>query len=86
MATRVKGGSVVVDFLRPLDVQAAEVTTEVGSVLFTLIPRAIPMLAIGTTIGMALPTAWWAGIPADAAGLRAGRSGVQPCGSDLRAL
>ncbi|MCM3883050.1 ABC-2 family transporter protein [Frankia sp. R82] len=55
MATRVKDGSVVVDFLRPLDVQAAEITIEVGRALFALISRAIPMLAIGAAIGMALP-------------------------------
>ncbi|CAO5166231.1 viologen exporter family transport system permease protein [Frankia sp. AiPs1] len=55
MATRVKDGSVVVDFLRPLDVQAAEITTEVGRALFALIPRGIPMLALGAAIGMALP-------------------------------
>ncbi|MCK9924237.1 ABC-2 family transporter protein [Frankia sp. AgPm24] len=56
LATRVKDGSVVVDFLRPLDVQAAEITVEVGRALFALVSRGIPMIALGAAIGMALPT------------------------------
>ncbi|OHV56786.1 ABC-2 family transporter protein [Pseudofrankia sp. BMG5.36] len=55
IAERIKDGQVAVDFLRPLDVQAAEVTTAVGGALFALIPRGIPMLAIGGFVGMALP-------------------------------
>ncbi|OHV36111.1 MULTISPECIES: ABC transporter permease [Pseudofrankia] len=55
IAERIKNGQVSVDFLRPLDVQAAEVTTELGRALFALVPRGIPMLVIGTFVGMALP-------------------------------
>ncbi len=56
MADRVKNGQVAVDFLRPLDVQAAAITTEVGQSLFTLIPRGIPPVLIGVlVVGMDLP-------------------------------
>jgi len=55
IAVRVKDGSIAVDFLRPLDVQAAEITTEVGRALFALIPRGIPTVLIGVIIGMTAP-------------------------------
>jgi ABC-2 type transport system permease protein len=55
IAERIKDGRVAVDFLRPLDVQAAEIVTEVGRSLFALIPRGIPMLVIGIFVGMAPP-------------------------------
>ncbi|EIV92333.1 ABC-2 family transporter protein [Frankia sp. QA3] len=55
IADRIKDGRVAVDFLRPLDVQAAEITIEVGRALFALIPRGIPMLVIGVFVGMAQP-------------------------------
>lgn len=55
ISERIKDGQIVVDFLRPLDVQAAEVATEVGRSLFALIPRGLPMLAIGLVVGMAPP-------------------------------
>jgi len=55
IAERIKDGHIAVDFLRPLDVQAAEVTAEVGRALFALIPRGIPMVVIGAVVGMALP-------------------------------
>jgi ABC-2 type transport system permease protein len=56
IADRIKDGDVVVDFLRPLDVQAAAVVTEVGKSLFALIPRGIPSVLIGAlVVGMALP-------------------------------
>ncbi|MBL7500648.1 ABC-2 family transporter protein [Frankia sp. CNm7] len=55
IAERIKDGRVAVDFLRPLDVQAAEITTEVGRSLFALIPRGLPMIAIGAVVGMAAP-------------------------------
>jgi ABC-2 type transport system permease protein len=56
IAERIKDGDVAVDFLRPLDVQAAAVTTEVGKSLFNLIPRGIPSVLIGAiVVGMALP-------------------------------
>ena len=58
IAERIKDGDVAVDFLRPLDVQAASVTTEVGKSLFALLPRGIPSVAIGVlVVGMTMPTA-----------------------------
>ncbi|MEP6815205.1 MAG: ABC-2 family transporter protein [Marmoricola sp.] len=57
IAERIKDGDVAVDFLRPLDVQAASVTTEVGKSLFALLPRGIPSVAIGVlVVGMTMPT------------------------------
>ncbi len=56
IAERIKDGDVAVDFLRPLDVQAAAFTTEVGKSLFNLIPRGLPSVLIGgLVVGMALP-------------------------------
>ncbi|OAA29025.1 ABC-2 type transport system permease protein [Frankia sp. EI5c] len=56
IAERIKDGQVSVDFLRPLDVQAATVVTEVGQALFAFVPRGIPQLAIGGLfVGMTLP-------------------------------
>jgi ABC-2 type transport system permease protein len=56
IAARIKSGDVAVDFLRPIDVQAAAITTEVGRSLFNLIPRGIPSVLIGALlVGMALP-------------------------------
>ncbi len=53
---RIKNGDVAVDFLRPLDVHLASVTTEVGRSLFALIPRGLPTVAIGTlAVGMTMP-------------------------------
>ncbi|MGZ4488787.1 MAG: ABC transporter permease [Nocardioides sp.] len=57
IAERIKDGQVVVDFLRPLDVQAASITTEVGQALFALLPRGLPSVAIGIlVVGMDLPS------------------------------
>jgi ABC-2 type transport system permease protein len=57
LALRVKDGQVAVDFLRPLDVQAAALVTEVGRSLFSLIPRGIPSVLLGALIvGMAVPS------------------------------
>jgi len=56
LAERVKNGQVAVDFLRPVDVQAATLTTEVGRSLFSLIPRGIPSVLVGAlVVGMAVP-------------------------------
>jgi ABC-2 type transport system permease protein len=58
IATRIKDGGIVVDFLRPLDVQAASIATEVGQALFALLPRGIPTVAIGVLlVGMDVPSA-----------------------------
>ncbi|MCK9901506.1 ABC transporter permease [Parafrankia colletiae] len=50
IAERIKDGQVTVDFLRPLDVQAATITTEVGQALFAFVPRGIPQLLIGMVV------------------------------------
>jgi ABC-2 type transport system permease protein len=58
LADRVKDGQVAVDFLRPLDLQAATVTTETGMALFALLPRGLPSVALGAAAtGIAVPAA-----------------------------
>ena len=58
LALRVKDGQVAVDFLRPVDLQAATIATESGAALFALIPRGLPSVLIGAlTVGLQLPTA-----------------------------
>lgn len=55
LADRIKNGDIVVDFLRPLNIQAAGLATFLGERTFTLIPRTIPTLTIGAlTTGFAL--------------------------------
>jgi ABC-2 type transport system permease protein len=57
VAERIKTGDIAVDFARPLDVQAASVTLEVGSRLFALLPRGIPSVLLGVLlVGMTMPT------------------------------
>ncbi|MBF4160990.1 ABC-2 family transporter protein [Nocardioides sp. CBS4Y-1] len=57
IAERIKSGDVVVDFLRPLDVHAAAVATDVGRSLWALLPRGVPSVVIGAVVvGMAVPT------------------------------
>ena len=56
IADRIRSGDIAVDFLRPLDVHLASVTTEVGRSVFALIPRGIPSILIGALlVGMAVP-------------------------------
>ena len=71
IADRIKDGRVAIDFLRPVDVQAAEVTTETGRALFSLLPRGMPMLVLGLCVGMAPPRSA-AAYPLGAASLLAG--------------
>lgn len=57
IAERIRTGDVAVDFLRPLDVHLASITTEIGRSVFALIPRGIPSVVIGALlVGMAVPT------------------------------
>jgi ABC-2 type transport system permease protein len=57
LALRVKDGRVAVDFLRPVDLQAATIATEAGASLFALIPRGLPSVLVGAvTVGLQLPT------------------------------
>lgn len=54
---RIKNGDVVIDFLRPVNVQLATIATEVGKALFALIPRGVPSVAIGAlVVGMSMPS------------------------------
>ena len=56
VAERIKTGDIAVDLIRPLDVQAASVTLEVGRSLFALLPRGIPSVLIGVlAVGMTMP-------------------------------
>src|SRR5215469_11434352 len=57
LALRVKDGQVAVDFLRPVDLQAATIATEAGGSLFALIPRGLPSVLLGAvTVGIQMPT------------------------------
>lgn len=57
LALRVKDGQVAVDFLRPVDLQAATVVTDTGAYLCNLLPRGVPSVLLGAvTVGLALPT------------------------------
>lgn len=54
---RIKDGDIAVDFLRPLDVQAASIATEIGRSVFALIPRGIPTFTLGViVVGVTMPT------------------------------
>lgn len=56
LADRIKTGDVAVDFLRPISVQFAAITREVGQSVFALLPRGVPAMLIGgLIIGMTLP-------------------------------
>jgi ABC-2 type transport system permease protein len=65
LADRIRDGDVVVDFLRPVDVQGAFVATEFGRSLFAFLPRGLPTLAIGVVV-VGVP---WPGLPALVLGL-----------------
>lgn len=65
LADRIRSGDVVVDFVRPLDVQVSACVREVGRGLFALLPRGVPSVAVGAlAIGVAVPdsaTGWMLG-------------------------
>lgn len=53
---RIRSGDVAIDFLRPIDIQFAHLAEYLGRALCTLIPRALPSVAIGAlTFGLAMP-------------------------------
>ena len=53
---RIRVGDVVVDLIRPVDVQIASIATELGRALWALVPRAIPTVTIGVVfVGMEMP-------------------------------
>lgn len=56
LALRVKDGQVAIDFLRPVDLQAATIATEAGGSLFALLPRGLPSVLLGAvTVGILMP-------------------------------
>ena len=56
LSSRIRSGDVVVDLVRPIDLQASTLLTEIGNRLFPLFPRGLPMVAIGAlVVGMAPP-------------------------------
>lgn len=56
IAERIRVGDVAVDLLRPLDLQAASVAMEFGKSLWSLLPRALPLMTVGIlVVGMHLP-------------------------------
>lgn len=60
LGERIKSGDITIDFLRPVDLQAAGLATFIGARLFTLLPRGIPSVLIGAGVtGMAMPRALW---------------------------
>ncbi len=57
LALRVKDGQVAIDFLRPVDLQAATIVTEAGRALFALLPRGLPSVLLGAVaVGLRMPT------------------------------
>lgn len=57
LSERIKSGDIVVDFLRPVDLQLSGLSTFLGQRLFTLLPRGLPTLLIGVLVtGMAVPS------------------------------
>lgn len=60
LAERIRTGDIAVDFLRPLNVQFATLATVLGGAVYSLIPRALPLVAIGAATSMMA----WAGEPA----------------------
>lgn len=57
LADRIRSGDVVVDFVRPLDVQVAACLRDVGRGLFALLPRGVPSAAVGAlAVGVAVPS------------------------------
>ncbi|KXO93839.1 ABC transporter permease [Tsukamurella pulmonis] len=57
LAERIRTGDIAVDFLRPLNVQFATLATVLGGAVYSLIPRALPLVVIGSATSMMA----WAG-------------------------
>lgn len=57
LAERVRDGDIVVEFLRPVDIQFGCLAQDLGRSVCTLLPRGLPTLAVGLlTFGLTLPT------------------------------
>lgn len=60
LGDRIRDGDVVIDFLRPLNLQLAGLATYLGERSFSLLPRGIPTFLVGLTVtGMALSSSPW---------------------------
>lgn len=56
LGERIRSGDIVVDFLRPVDIQLSNLATDIGRGVCALIPRLVPSLLIGSlTFGLVLP-------------------------------
>ncbi|MEU4313151.1 ABC-2 family transporter protein [Nocardia sp. NPDC024068] len=56
LAERIRTGDIVVDFLRPVDIQLSNLAADLGRAACTLIPRGVPSLLVGSlTFGLVLP-------------------------------
>ncbi|WP_280398553.1 ABC transporter permease [Nocardia carnea] len=56
LAERIRTGDIVVDFLRPVDLQLSALAGDLGRAVCALIPRMVPSLLIGSlTFGLVLP-------------------------------
>ncbi|WP_240644185.1 ABC transporter permease [Antribacter gilvus] len=56
MTERVRTGDVATDFLRPVNVQAANILPAIGKGLFAFVPRGLPSIVIGVlVVGMTMP-------------------------------
>ena len=79
IADRVSSGEIAVDFSRPVDLQLAWWTRDLGRAGFQLLSRGLPPLLIGAlTIGFALPQSWTA-YPLGLISLVGGLSGRRLC-------
>lgn len=53
---RVRTGDIAIDFVRPVDVQAAHLAADLGRAAYTLIPRGVPSVLVGAlTVGLVMP-------------------------------
>jgi ABC-2 type transport system permease protein len=56
---RVRTGDVAIDFTRPVDIQTWHLAEDLGRSLYTLIPRGLPSVLIGSlTFGLVMPKAF----------------------------
>jgi len=60
LAQQVRTGAVAVDLVRPMDLQAQYLATNLGRAAYMLLPRGLPPLLVGAlTFGLTLPTDVW---------------------------
>lgn len=52
LSERIRSGDIAIDFLRPLDVHGASLASVLGGALYSLLPRALPLVVVGAATGM----------------------------------